>query len=349
MASARTYPTQGVAHPPAIGLVSNQGSFLRVPSTVLEGQGRVQGGLQGGGVQSAPCDVVVDVHVEAQLQDYRSKLQQYKAQLQTLAQETPEGPQGGLQEGPQGEPQGELQGDSSVAPTAVVALEAVPTAVACLVAASAVAEAREQMYIAAAGSSLAEAPKGERAASADKLGRRDLASSTEVWHASQAPHSDSGDDDGDDDGDGGGGDDGDGGSGGGDDGGGGGGDGAGGDGADGDGGVAADLIELSRGSTAGTIVDVSVVDVVEDDDAAHTEEQGPMTEGDLLEACSACPLRTHPTHAATHLHHLEFHSAPSFAVPARITSLNLPLIQVLHSAYRHVNSTLHTLLEGDNL
>ena len=84
MASARTYPTQGVAHPPAIGLVSNQGSFLRVPSTVLEGQGRVQGGLQGGGVQSAPCDVVVDVHVEAQLQDYRSKLQQYKAQLQML-------------------------------------------------------------------------------------------------------------------------------------------------------------------------------------------------------------------------------------------------------------------------
>ena len=63
------------------------------------------------------------------------------------------------------------------------------------------------------------------------------------------------------------------------------------------------------------------------------------------------PHPFHPHHAATHLHHLEFHShsPPSFAVPARVTSLDLPLMQVLHSAYRHVNSTLHTLLEGDNL
>ena len=44
--SVRAYPT---TYPPAIGVVSNQGSFQRVPSAVLGGpQERVQGGMQGG-------------------------------------------------------------------------------------------------------------------------------------------------------------------------------------------------------------------------------------------------------------------------------------------------------------
>ena len=365
--SVRAYPT---TYPPAIGVVSNQGSFQRVPSAVLGGpQERVQGGMQGGvqaglqggvqaglqggpplarvqggGVQDAPRAVVTDAHVEAaKLQDYRSKLQQYKAQLQTLhTQETQEGTQGGLQEGPPGESPGEAQSDSSVASIEVVALEGVPTAalqgvptaVARLVAASAVADAQAhaQLYISKAGSSLTEAPKGDSAASADELGRRDLASSPEVWEACQDADAE-GDDN---DGDGGGGDDG------------------GADGGDGDG-VAADLIDLARGSTAGTIVDVSIVvdvDVVDDDEAALTEEPQPMTEGGVLEACSACTLRILPTRR-TQLATLicttvssTLHHSPPRPHQLRITSLPL---QVLHLAYRHVNSTLHTLLEGDNL
>ena len=304
LASVRAYPTHVVAHPPAIGLVSNQGSFQRVPvpnpilggprgivqGDVVQGgvHGAVQGGpplagvqgggVQGGGVQGAPGPDVPDAHVEVQLHDYKSKLQQYKAQLQTMhTQETQDGPPGGLSEDPPGEP----QGGSAVVPIAVVALQGlptaalqgVPTAVARLVAASAVADAQAQIYIASAGSPLAQAPMGERAPSADELARRDLASSAEVWQACQATDGE-GDDGGDGD------------------------VGADGHGGDGDG-AAAELIDLARGSTAGTIVDVSVVD--DDGAAAHTEEahtqdqdQEPMTEGDVLEACSAPAAPTLP-------------------------------------------------------
>ena len=354
--SARVHATKAVAPSPAIGVISNQGSFQRVPtgSSVLGGpQGVVQSvgvkdglqggppplaGVQGGGAQGAPRAVEADAHAEPQPQGYQSKLQQYRAQLQTLqTQETQQGPQGGPKEGPQHELQcesGEPQGDSCVAPSAVVTLEGVPTAamhdvpaaVARLVAASAVADAQAQVPNDEAGSSLAEAPKGERTASAGEPGRRDLASSAKAWQACQATDGEGGDD---------------------------------GDGGDNDdgvangNGVAADPVGLSRGSTASTSVDVSVVvgegdvidvDVVDGDNAAHAEEQRPMNEGDLLEAC-ALHAPSAPTPCTLPPHPL----SRSFATLGSLLTTTPLLQQVLHSAYRHVNSALHALLEGGSL
>jgi len=354
--SARVHATKAVAPPPAIGIISNQGSFQRVPtgSSVLGGpqgvvqrvgvKGGVQGGppplagVQGGGAQGAPRAVEADAHAEPLPQGYQSKLQQYRVQMQILqTQETQQGPQGGPKEGPQHEsqrePKGEPQCDSCVAPSAVVTLEGVPTAtmhdvptaVAHLVATSAVADAQAQVHSDEAGSSLAEAPKGELTASAGEPAR-DLASSAEAWQACQATDGEGGAD-----GDNGDNDD---------------------DVANGDG-VAADLVGLSRGSTASTFVDVSVVegcgdvidvDVVDGDDAAHAEEQRPVNEGDLLEACalhapSAATPQTLPPHPLGH-------SFATLGFPPHHTPL---LQQVLHSAYRHVNSALHALLEVGSL
>lgn len=277
--------TKAVAPPSAIGVISNQGSFQRVPTglSVLGGpqgvvqsvgvKGGLQGGppplagVQGGGAQGAPRAVEADVHAEPQPQGYQSKLQQYGAQLQTLqTQKTQQGPNGGPKEGPQHEsqrePKGEPQGDSCVAPSAVVTLliEGVPTAamhdVPTAAASAGVADAQAQVHNDKAGSSLAEVPKCERTASAGEPGRRDLASSADAWQACQAT-------DGED--------------------------------VNNSNGVAVDLVDFSRGSTVSTFVDVSVVegggdvidvDVVDGDDAAHAEEQRPMNERHLLEACA---------------------------------------------------------------
>ena len=341
--SARVHATKAVAQPPAVGVISNRGSFQRVPigSSVLGGpqgvvqsvgvKGGVQGGppplagVQGGGAQGAHRAVEADAHAEPLPQGYQSKLQQYRVQMQILqTQETQQGPQGGPKEGPQHEsqrePKGEPQGDSCIAPSAVVTLEGVPTAamhdvptaVAHLVAASAVADAQAQVHSDEAGSSLAEAPKGELTASAGEPAR-DLASSAEAWQACQATGGEGGaDGDNGDNND---------------------------DVANGDG-VAADLVGLSRGSTASTFVDVSVVegvgdvidvDVVDGDDAAHAEEQRPVNEGDLLEACalhapSAATPQTLPPHPPGHSfatlgfpphHHAPSAAGAALSVPSR--------------------------------
>jgi len=88
--------------------------------------------------------------------------------------------------------------------------------------------------------------------------------------------------------------------------------------------------------------------------------QGPMPDSGEFEVCLLCARHTatrrHPHSPAaptrcTRYTMTRTPPAPSMLpAPSRASHRPAPpLLQGLHSAYRHVNSTLHTLLEGDNL
>ena len=128
------------------------------------------------------------------------------------------------------------------------------------------------------------------------------------------------------------------------------------------GGVADASLDISQASSVGTVVagdngPASTLTVA----ATTDEEQKPMSDDDVFEASSApdptarCTAHTAPPTLHHSLRHPLCIARPSRALPPAHASPpprhppGSPLLQVLHSAYRSLSGTLHTLLDDGEL
>ena len=126
------------------------------------------------------------------------------------------------------------------------------------------------------------------------------------------------------------------------------------------GGVADESLDISQASSVGTVVagdngPASTLTAPASAAATINEEQQPMPADDVLEACSApapqlCTTHTAPLTAPSSVSHAT--PSPPLPAPMPPPSRHPPassLRQVLHSAYRNLSGTLHTLLEDGEL